>query len=165
MGFLDRVNIRIPLTTGLLWQGNHDRTQLQQHAGPREAVPADIHAGHGIPPYDPHLTPKEVTEYRSTVGCLQWAAGSSRPDLAAGVSLLQSGAPKVEHLRGLYEYIQYGRFDSSTGSPGELHRRELRQCGSPEVPALSVHSPHRHVSTDLNVRAVVQLVRLALPSL
>eukprot|EP00971_Amphidinium_carterae_P034251 674272-Amphidinium_carterae.2 len=58
---------------------------------------------------DPHLTPKKVTEYRSVVGCLQWASGSSRPDLAAGVSLLQSGSPKVDHLRGLFEYVQYGR--------------------------------------------------------
>ena len=36
---------------------------------------------------NPLLTPAEMTEFRSCSGCLQWLAGQTRPDLAAGVSL------------------------------------------------------------------------------
>ena len=49
----------------------------------------------------PQLTKVEMSEYRSTVGCLQYLPGASPPDLAAGCSLLQSGNPEVHRLRGL----------------------------------------------------------------
>eukprot|EP00971_Amphidinium_carterae_P200354 3976035-Amphidinium_carterae.1 len=61
------------------------------------------------------LTATETTEYRSTTGCLQWLATSSRIDIAAGCSLLQSGQPEVTHLRGLYEHIQWCQDHPSAG--------------------------------------------------
>eukprot|EP00971_Amphidinium_carterae_P333108 6467635-Amphidinium_carterae.2 len=39
------------------------------------------------------LPPEELTEFRSATGVLQWLAGSTRPDLAAPTSLLQSSSP------------------------------------------------------------------------
>eukprot|EP00971_Amphidinium_carterae_P139625 2766201-Amphidinium_carterae.1 len=53
----------------------------------------------------PRLAQHEITEYKSTVRCLQWLSSSSRPVVAAGCSLLQSGVPEVGHLHGLYEPI------------------------------------------------------------
>eukprot|EP00971_Amphidinium_carterae_P198641 3942363-Amphidinium_carterae.1 len=61
------------------------------------------------------LTPTEITEYRSTTGCLQWLATSSRIDVAAGCSLLQAGQPEVAHLRGLYDHVQWCQDHPSAG--------------------------------------------------
>eukprot|EP00971_Amphidinium_carterae_P221582 4398430-Amphidinium_carterae.1 len=61
------------------------------------------------------LSPEERTEYRSTVGSLQWLAGNSRPDVASGCSLLQSGDPEVSHLRGLYESINHIKNEIDVG--------------------------------------------------
>eukprot|EP00971_Amphidinium_carterae_P340839 6479344-Amphidinium_carterae.1 len=64
---------------------------------------------------NPKLAQHEITEYKSTVGCLQWLSSSSRPDISAGCSLLQSGVPEVGHLRGLYEHITYCKESADTG--------------------------------------------------
>eukprot|EP00971_Amphidinium_carterae_P265184 5260174-Amphidinium_carterae.1 len=64
---------------------------------------------------DARLTPTEITEYRSTTGCLQWLATSSRIDVAAGCSLLRAGSPEVSHLRGLYEHVHWCQEHPSAG--------------------------------------------------
>ena len=52
----------------------------------------------------PALTPAEMTEFRSCSGCLQWLAGQTRPDVAAGVSLANKG--HRDHDRGSEEPLQ-----------------------------------------------------------
>eukprot|EP00971_Amphidinium_carterae_P343701 6483629-Amphidinium_carterae.1 len=51
----------------------------------------------------------ELSNYRSVVGSLQWLASSSRPDLAAPTSLLQSGDPQRVQLRGLCSTLQQAK--------------------------------------------------------
>jgi hypothetical protein len=43
----------------------------------------------------PDLTPEELTEYRSCVGSLQWLAGNTRPDLAAGLASRSGPSPRL----------------------------------------------------------------------
>ena len=42
------------------------------------------------------LTPAEVTEFRSSIGCLQWCTSTCRPHVAADTSLLQKGASELQ---------------------------------------------------------------------
>ena len=54
------------------------------------------------------LTPEEMKEYRSCAGSLQWLAGSTRPDIAATVSLSNHGVnSNPSQLKVLYECIDY----------------------------------------------------------
>ena len=63
----------------------------------------------------PALTPEERTEYRSVTGSLQWLSSSTRPDLAASTSLLQSGSPTIEDLRKLNSVLAYAHATSTVG--------------------------------------------------
>ena len=42
------------------------------------------------------LTPAQMTEFRSSIGCLQWCTSTCRPDMAADTSLLQKGASELQ---------------------------------------------------------------------
>ena len=64
---------------------------------------------------DPSLTPAERTEHRSCTGSGQWLSGASRPDLSAGVSLLQDGNPTITQLRDLYKLLEYAHATPETG--------------------------------------------------
>jgi len=64
---------------------------------------------------DPNLSPPERTEHRSCTGSGQWLSGASRPDLSAGVSLLQDGNPTITQLRDLYKLLEYAHATSETG--------------------------------------------------
>eukprot|EP00971_Amphidinium_carterae_P325704 6456102-Amphidinium_carterae.1 len=64
---------------------------------------------------DDQVPVEELTEFRSATGVLQWLAGSTRPDLAAATSLLQSSSPTWGDLRQLYEQIEYARSTSQAG--------------------------------------------------
>ena len=65
---------------------------------------------------DPLLTPAEMTEFRSCSGCLQWLAGQTRPNLAAGVSLANKGTETtVEDLKGLYRLMSFAKATDDVG--------------------------------------------------
>eukprot|EP00971_Amphidinium_carterae_P254499 5052556-Amphidinium_carterae.2 len=77
----------------------------------------DAH-GHGLSMRgrdNPELQGLDLTEYRSTTGCLQWLASSTRIDVAASCSLLQASKPEITNLRGLYEAIAYCKQEPSAG--------------------------------------------------
>ena len=42
------------------------------------------------------LTPAEMAEFRSSIGCLQWCTSTCHPDMAADTSLLQKGASELQ---------------------------------------------------------------------
>lgn len=48
------------------------------------------------------LASAELTEFRSSIGCLQWCTSTCRPDMAADTSLLQKGASELQ-LKDLAE--------------------------------------------------------------
>ena len=80
------------------------------------------------------LTATEMTEFRSAIGCLQWLAGSARPDLAAETSLLQGPEPKVKRPCGRPEGVQAreaheGSRDSNPAVPlGKVGTVRLLRC-------------------------------------
>ena len=62
------------------------------------------------------LTPDEVKEFRSVVGCLQWLGGQSRPELCAVTSLTHHGpASTIHDLKLLYEVLDYVKSTASEG--------------------------------------------------
>ena len=64
----------------------------------------------------PALTPAEMTEFRSCSGCLQWLAGQTRPDVAAGVSLANKGTETTtEDLKNLYKLMSYAKATDDVG--------------------------------------------------
>ena len=56
-----------------------------------------------------------MKEYRSCAGCLQWLSSNSRPDLAAGTSLMQKGSTEVSNLKEMYSLIRYARETALVG--------------------------------------------------
>eukprot|EP00971_Amphidinium_carterae_P350074 6491366-Amphidinium_carterae.1 len=64
---------------------------------------------------DETLNSAELGNYRSVVGSLQWLAGSSRADLAAPTSLLQTGSPQKQHMRGLCTTLKQAKSTEEIG--------------------------------------------------
>ena len=61
------------------------------------------------------LTPSERTEFKSCVGSLQFLASNSRPDLAAGTSLIQGSNLTPQNLSAAYKLIDYAKETSHDG--------------------------------------------------
>ena len=61
------------------------------------------------------LIPSEVTEFKSCIGSLQYLSSNSRPDLAAGTSLVQGSGVTTANLHAAYEHIQYAKATADTG--------------------------------------------------
>ena len=57
----------------------------------------------------------EMTEFKSCGGSLNWLAGKTRVDIAAGASLYQKGSPTLEDLRGLYKLVAYAQSTKDAG--------------------------------------------------
>ena len=54
------------------------------------------------------LDDKDLGEFRSVSGCLQWLAGQTRPDVAAVVSLCSKGAKSTyEDLQNMYSAVEH----------------------------------------------------------
>jgi len=64
---------------------------------------------------DPFLSPSERSEHRSCTGSGQWLSGATRPDLSAGVSLLQDGNPTISQLGDLYKLLEYAHSTVESG--------------------------------------------------
>ena len=66
---------------------------------------------------DPKLSLEETTEFRSCSGSIQWLAGQTRPDVAAGVSLANKGTETtiIEDLKGLYKLMAYLKATDESG--------------------------------------------------
>ena len=63
---------------------------------------------HGRLGGDTRLSASEVKEYRSCAGSLQWLSGTTRPDIAATVSLSNHGTENgPQELQKLFECIDY----------------------------------------------------------
>ncbi len=65
---------------------------------------------------DPKLSPEETTEFRSCSGSIQWLAGQTRPDVAAGVSLATKGTETtIAELKNLYKLMAYLKATDESG--------------------------------------------------
>eukprot|EP00971_Amphidinium_carterae_P166924 3308031-Amphidinium_carterae.1 len=64
---------------------------------------------------DPHLTPSELTEFRSAAGALQWISGQTRPDVSAGTSLLQGSNPTVQDLKEMFDLLHWAKSTQEVG--------------------------------------------------
>ena len=66
---------------------------------------------------EPRLSPEEITELKSCSGALQWIAGQSRPDVAAGTSLAKKSDEEltITELKKVYELIDYARATDQAG--------------------------------------------------
>ena len=65
---------------------------------------------------DSKLTSKELAEFRSVIGSLQWLGGQTRPDLGAIASLSHKGAnTEISDLQRVYEAIRYVRQTAQHG--------------------------------------------------
>ena len=64
----------------------------------------------------PKLSPEETIEFRSCNGSIQWLAGQTRPDVAAGVSLANKGTETtIEKLKNLYKLMAYLKATDESG--------------------------------------------------
>ena len=61
------------------------------------------------------LVPSEKTEFKSCAGSLQFLASNSRPDLAAGTSLIQGSNLTSMNLSMAYKLIEYAKETSQDG--------------------------------------------------
>ena len=71
------------------------------------------------------IPPEELSHFRALSGAMQWLSGSTRPDLASGTSLLQSGAPTIEDYQNLCEHLNYAKQTEQAGivfHPVDLQR-------------------------------------------
>lgn len=61
------------------------------------------------------LAGERLTEFKSCVGILQFLASNTRPDLAAGTSLIQGSDVNMANLHSAYQLLQYAKYTSSIG--------------------------------------------------